>query len=667
MLHRRFAGLRFFKFKSRTRNHATYTYSKPPPGSEHNQTGKNTSKEDINFNIDRIAASLVSESKHKRTETENEENKNTEHKNEENNETSPFSEETLTTVANLEDKEVGSDEPTSIFSKINLPLFTEIDFDYIEISLNRERIKDWHHEVLKKNELEYFGTFVDGERYVSTHGHWKQQVKSCLLDLLEPSIIVNKGESHEFRVIKMVSFEPEEIIAEELEPKTETETVDGQAHSSVDAGETDAGSSETNKGINEKNNESISASDDQKVGSDYTKLVHKKPPIPQPKIRFKRRKYDTSIIDLDKDAPIFEFRIKEDEEAHRLLGKVRELAKELSSLTCENSRKIFTLLEEYSPELARKIEFVYDSAWFGASLALQTLYLISQGNLFVPEETCQTSNAWNNCCEFSKNSRTSIDDNFNLTSPDVHLQKQIKHELQKSENCEDQIGNIDIEEHYKENENDNDSNFSSQQITESELEFKEENYEEYVELTETEIVSLSKPHQYNREEDYYYLVHYQLIYQVSKLPSFLTAIGFVEPEYFYHTFVLFNPKTNVIQIVRKGIDDDAELKLLRDYLGEGNDCEYSFVNSKPEKVKYCRKYFSSMMLRPTSDNSTCYVSTYSDENSKDLGWERWFSRAAMNKGIQMSHNKTNFSNNPAALSGTAIEKLLKFEEANEDD
>lgn len=189
MLYRRLAELRF-KLKIRKRNHATYTYSKPPPGSGGgDQTGKSAkSIKDINFNIDRIAASLVAETEHTNAEKE----ENIEHQQEKaNNETvgstvetnnheAYLSHETLTTVESLE--KTNSYKNKSIFSKITLPSFTEIDFDYIEISLNRERVKDWHHEVIKKNELEYFGKFVDGERYVSTHGHWKQPIKSCLLD-----------------------------------------------------------------------------------------------------------------------------------------------------------------------------------------------------------------------------------------------------------------------------------------------------------------------------------------------------------------------------------------------------------------------------------------------------------------------------------------------------
>jgi len=662
-MYRRLGRLGLFKYTGNRKNHATYTYSNPPPGPGQNpgsnQGGGGGGKSaksinDINFNIDRIAASLSAESdnknekkKHKKTPTD-QQNKN---------------EENLETIKTVEGLENGEETSNSIFSRINLPAFTEIDFDYIEVSVNRERCKDWHHEVIKKNELEYFGTFIDGERFLSTHGHWKQPIKSCLLDLIEPSIVANKDQSHVFRVIKMVSFEPKEVVVEVEASESEfvVEKTEPEQQNPENA-ENAKNAKNVENAENDKNSESddISAAETIKSPETPQPKPQAKPPTPQPKIRFKRRKYDTTTPDLDEDDPIYKFKIKEDEEAHRLLAKIRELGNDFSCM-CWGC---LIPIEEFSPELAKNIRSVYDTAWFGTSLALQTLYLISQGNLFVPEKTCQTSNAWSDDCGFhdlSKNSRTSIEESFSH-SPDVHLERQNKRELSKIENSEvlTTEGTDLVEE-------DDDIDVVIAVTVESELDFKEENYEEYVELSETEIVSLGK-HQnhYNREEDYYYLVHYQLIHQVSKLPGFMTSLGFEDPEYFYHTFVLFNPKTNMIQIIRKGLDDESEVKLLTQYLDEGGECEYNYVNSKANKKRYCHKYFSAMMLRPTSDNSTCYVSTYSDENSKELGWEGWFRRAALNRGIQYSHNLTNFSSNPTALSGTAIEKLLKFVETNED-
>lgn len=654
-MYRRLGRLGLYKIKYAThRNHATYTYSTPRPGPETNpgsgsQEGKSAkSVNDINFNIDRIAASLNADSDNKNEKDRNKKS----HQNPQNVNRENTTTETITTVEGLEN---GNKNSHSIFSKINLPTFTEVDFDYIEVSVNRERCKDWHHEVIKKNELEYFGTFIDSERFLSTHGHWKQPIKSCLLDLIEPSIIANKDQSHVFRVIKMVSFEPEEIVVEVEASESEFE---------IEKTEPKQQNSETIVSTSKKpNSDDISAAET--IETPVTPTPSPKPqtktPTPQPKIRFQRRKYDTSIPDLDDDAPIYQFKIKEDEEAHRLLTKIRELGNDFSCM-CWGC---LIPIEEFSPELAKNIRSIYDTAWFGTSLALQTLYLISQGNLFVPEKTCQTSNAWTDDCGFhdlSKNSRTSVEDSFILSPIEVHLQRQNKRDLSKKENFSDSTSEdtVLVDE-------DVDIDVVSPITVESELEFKEENYEEYVELSETEIVSLVK-HQnhYNREEDYYYLVHYQLIHQISKLPGFLTTLGYEDPEYFYHTFVLFNPKTNMIQIIRKGLDDESEVELLNQYLDGGGECEYNYVNSKASKKRYCHKYFSAMMLRPTSENSTCYVSTYSDENSKKLGWESWFQRAALNRGIQHSHNVTNFSSNPTALSGTAIEKLLKFVETNED-
>ena len=74
-----------------------------------------------------------------------------------------------------------------------------------------------------------------------------------------------------------------------------------------------------------------------------------------------------------------------------------------------------------------------------------------------------------------------------------------------------------------------------------------------------------------------------------------------------------------------------------------------------------------MTLRPAGENSTSYVSTYTDENTIKMGWENWIKGAALNKGIRTSHDSTNFCNNPTALTGTAVEKLLKFVEQSEDD
>merc|ERR1712159_734479 len=173
---------RLFKIKHKRkfiiRNHATYNYSKPPPGSENNNnTGKSAKTlADINFNVDRIAVSLKN--------SNNEDN-------------------------NAESKSEVQKENQYLGDLINIPHFDEIDFDYLEIALNQECVKSWHHEVLRKNELEYYGKIIDGERYVSTHGHWKQPIKSCILDLIEPSIVVSKDQSHVYQVIKMVSFEPE--------------------------------------------------------------------------------------------------------------------------------------------------------------------------------------------------------------------------------------------------------------------------------------------------------------------------------------------------------------------------------------------------------------------------------------------------------------------------
>ena len=134
MLYRRIVqGLRLFKIKNRSRlikrNHATYNYSKPPPGSEnnHNSTGKSAKTlTDINFNIDRISVSL---------KTSNSEENNAESKPE------PQQEEDENLLGN----------------QIKIPHFDEIDFDYLEIALNQECVKDWYHEVLRKNELEYYG------------------------------------------------------------------------------------------------------------------------------------------------------------------------------------------------------------------------------------------------------------------------------------------------------------------------------------------------------------------------------------------------------------------------------------------------------------------------------------------------------------------------------
>ena len=115
-MYRRLGRLGLYKIKYTThRNHATYTYSTPRPGPETNpgsgsQEGKSAkSINDINFNIDRIAASLNADSDNKNEKDRNKKS----HQNPQNVNRENTTTETITTVEGLEN---GNKNSHSIFS-----------------------------------------------------------------------------------------------------------------------------------------------------------------------------------------------------------------------------------------------------------------------------------------------------------------------------------------------------------------------------------------------------------------------------------------------------------------------------------------------------------------------------------------------------------------------
>ena len=164
----------------------------------------------------------------------------------------------------------------------------------------------------------------------------------------------------------MVSFEPEEIVVEVEASESEFE---------IEKTEPKQQNSETIVSTSKKpNSDDISAAET--IETPVTPTPSPKPqtktPTPQPKIRFQRRKYDTSIPDLDDDAPIYQFKIKEDEEAHRLLTKIRELGNDFSCMCLG----CLIPIEEFSPELAICFQLKFRGGLLGLLLlALSRLYL----------------------------------------------------------------------------------------------------------------------------------------------------------------------------------------------------------------------------------------------------------------------------------------------------
>ena len=100
--------------------------------------------------------------------------------------------------------------------------------------------------------------------------------------------------------------------------------------------------------------------------------------------------------------------------------------------------------------------------------------------------------------------------------------------------------------------------------------------------------------------DELYLVHYQLIHQVSRLPAIVVATGVNHPEYFYHKFVLFDPRTNSIHVIAKGIDDVSERAEILEYLQSNREAlEFDFGERPDAKTDVIGKYYRLLVRMST--------------------------------------------------------------------
>jgi len=604
-------------FRGQRRHHATYTYQRYRPndnaGSGANDSnGGNSSKssndtfKNIRYNLDRIVAvPLLGEPEQ---DTGDDESRPTE--TESNDASYP-----LTT------------SPSQHIPYISIP-FTRNTFTHMQEITNKAKYENgaYHHEKILPKELEYYGIFRrDGETVTTTHGTVQKPIKSCILRGIEPTIVADTGQSSVYEILRMVSFEPEEITPELI---VEAETILSQAQP------TNTGEAENSASVeNEIPEEPVVA------------------PIKIQKFHFRKRTYNLSDPKLDTEAPVFVFRKKEGEEAHKYVALWKEQTGKLMHQIVTGAKEFAAWFQEKLPWASEKIVTVYDHITFCGLLAWQVGCFIYRGEIFMPSETKDVSRYWcgdayNSTSKHARRATKRALENFtDIQSADCVTLNDPPTIIPVDGTREAEIKSIITQVWEKEEPDDRDHS----EVGEMEILPKR------METTDTDETS-----------DKYILVHYQLIYQASILPGFLTTLGYKEPEYFYHKFIFFEPATNAIHVISKGINDDQEIKILRKFRREHKDkLDFSYREPKPGEKTYVRKFFSHMVYLPLSENETEYINEYTDEQTKTLTWKSWISKRALNMGIHKSHQGLADNTNDNSLRGSCVENILKFVEVDD--
>jgi len=479
--------------------------------------------------------------------------------------------------------------------------------------------KKYHNERLIPQKLEYFGTYLpDGNAIIYTHGKCTRPIKTCLLRSVEPQLNADLGDSWVYEIIRMVSFEPPVELPEEP------------------------------PGVQEE----PSAPEEEVVAPPPPPPPVVAPPVVRVKRHFKARGYNLKDLDIDEDAPVFVFKIKEGESSHQYIAEWKEAGRDTIGRVKESAHEWFCWMEETMPEFTEHAVKVYETGTFWGLILWQLWRFIYRGEIFVPNETKQVSPYYTTSIPHQppKHRTKSVQDNFPHIEP---VQDAISHAkattdpptILELEPSEAQI--LTTTYTGEEMQNDIDDHDRSEA---GELE-----------ILPRLLTDAAENDSEADDGDVIYLVHYQLIHQISKYPTILAAFGYLEPEYFYHKFVFFEPDTNKIHYLCVGVDDDVQVARLNDFCKTNKHLmAYRYDAGAPDRFRYVKKYYSHTMFIPVADDRTDYVSEFTDESTKDCTWEGWLKKRALNSGILDVH-KT-YANNVAnnELKNSCVESLLKF-------
>lgn len=556
--------------------------------------------------------------------------------------------------------------------------FTKKFYRQINTVYDRTLLTDgWTGRTLIKGDnesVEYFYKKLDNgqfryKNFTLTPNKFKRIVNVNI----EPSIVADQQESILYTVVKNVSFKIK-VDSEKVETKTlnsnSTETVPHRPDPFSDL--------VNENGFNDQKHQSLGPQTDCKI--DSTEQYKNRPTGPCPpkkspkKVPFTPTDF-SKIKNLDpnqnEDPPIFLFQDIEQKEAFVILTDIQTSALNFLNLAKEKSAicKNFVMTEMPTIYNFTKKCLITVSIPF----EMVRVILNSKGGVSPEKARLVVSEDWQHENNWRMNAFTS-NSNVNSYQEDISVEDD-------GHIDDDRDVIIDDETQVFESSNLM-SSPSSQLLPSSPSTYldalvlgadHQHDVESKPELTFSKNLSAFDFANSNPENSKLVLTNYQLIHQITISTNILKAFGYNDLEYFYHKFTILDQETNAVHMISISVDDENEREKILKYENEnleklesdkvkGRFILEGYTNEQIKSLATTKisNFRSHLHISEQSENKTLIFNDYSDELTKAINPNNWFSRKGLETGFTHTADRIKNLDCSDRFDGTVNECMLGF-------